>query len=99
MIPVHSHNILFEEIINSENISRFRGLLSEFRNNGFISGNEKIVFSQMGCNDNSCPVFETIIRVEDSGNIREIKIGRKIENITRLDIFLAMKKQFPEFLI
>jgi len=98
MNETHSHSIISEEEINPDNAYKYTTLLFLLRRNGLIFGDEKITLLETGCGDKSCPVFETIIRIEGVEGNRELRIARKKENISRTDVYLSVKKQFPEVL-
>ncbi|WCL47660.1 hypothetical protein [Leptospira sp. GIMC2001] len=61
-----------------------------------LTSDELVDIQEFGCDDNNCPVFETLITAKDSSDqskTRILKLGKPKENITKQDLILSIRKQ------
>ena len=98
---MHNHNnregheaIFVEETILKDGFS-FHPKLAEWLTSSLkLSGYEKVKVHEAGCTEESCPIEETILEIQTaSKNPVTLKIGRVKNQISKNDLYFAIKKQ------
>jgi hypothetical protein len=87
----HNHTEKFKQLLDEgETVFQFHPKLFSWIKDKFPQS--KIIgVIEVGCEDDSCPITETIVTLSDS---KEIRIGREKEKISKIDVQLAFQKQF-----
>lgn len=89
----HAHDIVQENQID-ENFAAHPKLYAWLRQYLKFPEATQIKAQEFGCADNSCPIVETILQISlPDGQTRFLKIGRALNQISKNDVYFAVKKQ------
>lgn len=92
----HIHKPIFRNTYHpSESFdfhAKLRDWLIQYWN---LRDDETITIQEIGCEDNSCPVYETIVMAYTPGNDtpRILKLGKAKHLLTKQDIVFSVEKQ------
>ena len=92
---MHSHGKEFVEKIRLSDGFSFHPRLAEWLKSLLkLQGDEMIAVYEAGCTEESCPIEETVFEIEKTDETVRLKIGRVKNQISKNDLFFAIKKQF-----
>lgn len=93
----HNHKDIYRKTFSPGEALDFHGKLRDWLVQYWnLSDSEIVTVKEIGCDDNSCPVYETIIMAYPPGsdNPRVLKLGKNKNLLTKQDIVFSVKKQF-----
>ncbi|MCC5815605.1 MAG: hypothetical protein JJT78_12685 [Leptospira sp.] len=92
----HNHKAIYRKTFLSHENFDFHSKLKEWLEKYWrLSPEESITVQELGCDDNSCPVYETIVMAYLPGKDtpRILKLGKAKHLLTKQDIVFSVEKQ------